>query len=39
MGPLGHALEHTATHVGHIQVTRDLAGDSRVIEVSRLWLT
>lgn len=25
MGPLAHALEHTALHAGHIELTRDLA--------------
>lgn len=31
MGPLAHALEHTALHAGHIELTRDLAlRDGRV---------
>lgn len=25
MGPLAHALEHTALHAGHVELTRDLA--------------
>lgn len=28
MGPLAHALEHTALHAGHIELTRDLVRES-----------